>query len=73
MPPVHVSVPFQSMRIITKAEVPLCMQVADFNLSRAFEEDMIPSSGNINSPQWAAPERLSGQPFYNGMKADVFR
>lgn len=49
------------------------VQVADFNLSRAMKGEMIPSSGVINSPEWAAPERLSGQAEYNGRAADVFR
>ncbi len=48
------------------------MQVAYFNLSRAFEEEMAPSSGNFNSPQWCCPERLSGKP-YSLRLADVFR
>ena len=36
-------------------------QVADFNLSRAMQAESVPHSGLINSPEWAAPERLSGQ------------
>lgn len=36
-------------------------KLADFNLSRAIKETSIPHSGQINSPEWSAPERLSGQ------------
>ena len=36
-------------------------KLADFNLSRAIKETQIPHSGQINSPEWSAPERLSGQ------------
>ena len=48
------------------------LQVADFNLSRAMKGmEMVPTSGVINSPEWAAPERLSGQAY--GRSSDVFR
>lgn len=36
-------------------------KLSDFNLSRAITETQIPHSGQINSPEWSAPERLSGQ------------
>jgi sterile alpha motif and leucine zipper-containing kinase AZK len=36
-------------------------KLADFNLSRAINDAYIPHSGQINSPEWSAPERLSGQ------------
>ena len=46
--------------------------MADFNLSRAMKGmEMVPTSGVINSPEWAAPERLSGQAY--GRSSDVFR
>lgn len=45
-------------------------QVADFNLSRGMTEETVPSSGLVNSPEWSAPERLSGQAY--GKAADVF-
>ena len=48
------------------------VQVADFNLSRAMKGmEMVPTSGVVNSPEWAAPERLSGQAY--GRSSDVFR
>lgn len=49
------------------------LQVADFNLSRALQGDMVPNSGAMHSLEWAAPEKLSGQRQYNGRAADVFR
>ncbi len=36
-------------------------KLADFNLSRAITDTQIPHSGQLNSPEWSAPERLSGQ------------
>ena len=48
-------------------------QVADFNLSRALQGEMVPNSGAMHSLEWAAPEKLSGQRQYNGRAADVFR
>lgn len=36
-------------------------KLADFNLSRAIKETQIPHSGQLNSPEWSAPECLSGQ------------
>lgn len=36
-------------------------KLADFNLSRAITDTQIPHSGLLNSPEWSAPERLSGQ------------
>lgn len=44
--------------------------MADFNLSRAIAKDSVPHSGSINSAQWAAPERLTGQAY--NKSADVY-
>lgn len=63
----------QNAHEVLRSLTHFCLQVADFNLSRAMKGQMIPSSGVINSPEWAAPERLSGQRTYNGFAADVFR
>lgn len=48
-------------------------KVADFNLSRVFGAGslgLVQHSGAITSPEWAAPERLSGQSY--GPPSDVF-
>ena len=48
-------------------------KVADFNLSRVFGDGslgLVQHSGAITSPEWAAPERLSGQSY--GPPSDVF-
>lgn len=49
------------------------LQVADFNLSRALKDEMVPHSDPVNSAEWAAPEKLDGKKPYNGRAADVFR
>jgi serine/threonine protein kinase len=48
------------------------LQVADFNLSRRIQQHtgQMTHSGSINSPQWSAPERLSGDDY--SFPADVF-
>ena len=45
--------------------------MADFNLSRRIQQHTGQThSGSINSPQWSAPERLSGDDY--SFPADVF-
>lgn len=49
------------------------LQVADFNLSHRMQQrsgQEAPQCGNINSPEWAAPERLAGEAY--SFSADVF-
>lgn len=48
-------------------------KVSDFNLARALHGgagSLLPASGALNSPEWAAPERLAGREY--GPAADVY-
>jgi serine/threonine protein kinase len=47
-------------------------KVSDFNLARALRggAGVLPASGALNSPEWAAPERLAGREY--GPAADVY-
>ena len=57
--------------IVLTTHVCAVEQVADFNLSRRIQQHTgMTHSGSINSPQWSAPERLSGDDY--SFPADVF-